>query len=285
LPLSGNLRGALWMLASMVFFSGMTLVIRFLSPNIPPVEQVFVRGVVSVVLLLPWLIRTGPAGLKTRRLPMLALRAACTGVAILAWIYGIQRLPLADATALHFTIPLFAVLLAMVLLRERVVLHRWIALGIGFSGALLVLRPGFADISFAGLIVLLSALVYALGNIVSKVLVRTETPALIVFYLNALLMLAFAVPTALVWVWPSPVEWLFLLAFGLGNVLAQLCITRAFKLADLSAVLPFEFTRLPMLALAGFVLFGERPGIWTWIGAVVIFGAAYYVVWREKGAH
>ena len=267
----------------MVFFSAMTLVIRYLSPNIPPWEQVFIRGIFSMMFVLPWLLRTGIGGLKTGRAPLLALRAACTGGGILLWIYGIVNMPLAEAVSLHFTIPLFSVLLAIATLRERVDAHRWIALAVGFSGALIILRPGVEAVNPVALVIMGSAAIYAFGNVLSKILVRTETPSLIVFYINAFLVIGFAVPSAVWWVTPNAREWGLLVVFGLGNVLAQLCINKAFAAADVSFVIPFEFTRLPMLALAGFVLFGEKPGLWTWGGALVIFGAAYYLTRRERG--
>lgn len=269
----------------MFFFSAMTLVIRYLSPNIPPWEQVFVRGIFSTLFVLPWLLRTGIGGLRTRRLPLLTLRAACTGGGILFWIHGIVNMPLAEAVSLHFTIPLFTVLLAMVLLREQVALHRWIALAIGFSGTLIILQPGIETVNPVALVIMLSALIYAFGNITSKVLVRTESPSLIVFYVNAILVVAFAIPSLLFWVQPSPYEWGLLAIFGLGNVLAQICLNKAFAATDVSFAIPFEFTRLPMLALAGFLLFAERPELWTWVGAAVIFGAAYYITRREKAGH
>lgn len=283
MPLSGPLRGALWMTASMVFFSAMTLVIRYLSPNIPPWEQVFIRGIFSMMFVLPWLLRTGIDGLRTSRAPLLAVRAACTGGGILFWIYGIVNMPLAEAVSLHFTIPLFSVLLAILILGERVGRHRWTALAVGFSGALIILRPGVEAVNPVALVIMLSAAIYALGNVISKILVRTEPASLIVFYINAFLVIGFAVPSAIWWVAPSLREWGLLAIFGLGNVLAQLCINKAFAAADVSFVIPFEFTRLPMLALAGFVLFGEEPGVWTWAGALVIFGAAYYIARRERG--
>jgi drug/metabolite transporter (DMT)-like permease len=281
--LSASMRGALWMGVSMVFFTAMTVIIRYLTPAIPAHEQVFVRAVISAATVLPWLLRTGPAGLRTRQMPLMAARAACTGVGILAWIYAVGRMPLAEAVALHFTLPLFGILFAMVLLREKVSAHRWAATAVGFAGALVILRPGAQAVDTVSLVVLGSAMAYALGGITSKVLVRTESPSLIVFYMNLRLVAAFAVPSILYWVPPTTEQWVLLLVFSLTNVLAQLCITRAFAAADASFVMPFEFTRLPLTAVVGFLLFAERPGLWTWAGALVIFGAAYYVTWRERG--
>ena len=281
-PLSATTKAALWMSAAIVLFSTMTVLLRMLTATIPVHEMIFVRGVVSMALLLPTLYGRGLRSLATRRFPMLMARGALTSIGLLTWISALAWMPLAEAVALHFTLPLFGVVLAILFLHERSDAHRWAATIVGFLGALVILRPGVAAFDAVALLVLLSALAYAGTGVVTKVLVRTESSAAIVFYVSAFTAVAFAVPCLFDWAAPTPEEWIMLLAIGILNVTGQSCLNRAFMLADASFVLPFDFLRLPLTAVAAFLLFAELPDIWTLLGAAIIFGATYYVTWRER---
>ena len=282
--LSPTVRGALWMTFAAAMFSAMAIAVRWLSGEIPPIEMVAARAVVAITTIGPWLMRRGIAGLRPHRAGLLALRAVITAVAVFSWFWALGVMKLADAVALHFTLPLFGAILAVVMLREKVGPHRWGATVVGFLGALVVLRPGMAEVSLAAVAVLVSAALYAVASIQSKILMRTENAGIIVFYMNAFIVVFIAVPLAIQWVTPSPWQVALLIAVGGANTLAQLAVQHAFAAADASAVLPFDFLRLPIMALAGFVLFAEVPDAWTGIGAVVIFASAYYIAWRERRA-
>jgi drug/metabolite transporter (DMT)-like permease len=279
---SGTTRGALWMSTAVVLFSMMTILIRMVVDTIPSYEIIFVRGMVSMAILAPWLIRQGIGALATRRLPLMLSRGALTSIGLVTWIYALARLPLAEVVALHFTLPLFGVILAVIFLREKIDSHRWAATATGFIGMLVILRPGVAAVDPVAFIVLFSALAYAGTGVVTKVLVKTESSAAIVFYVSAFTALAFAVPCALDWVAPTPMQWLMLLGVALLNVLGQSFLNRSFVAADASFVMPFDFLRLPIAAIAGVFLFSEHPDIWTFAGAAIIFAATYYPTWRAR---
>jgi len=272
------------MCAAIVLFSAMTVLIRLITAAIPVHEIIFVRGIVSIVILMPWLFRGGLRVLSTRRFPALLGRSVLTSLGLMSWIYALGRMQLADAVALHFTLPIFGIVLAMLVLRENVNLHRWIAAAVGFSGALVILRPGLQAIDPVAMVVLFSALAYAGVAVVTKTLVRTELSATIVFYVSAIMSAGFAVPCLFDWASPSWTEWLMLIGIGVLNVGGQSCLNRSFSAADASFVLPFDFLRLPLTAVAAFFLFGEVPDIWTVTGALIIFGATYYTTWYEQRA-
>ncbi len=280
--MSGTTRGALWMTTAVVLFSMMTILIRMVGDDIPPYEIIFVRGMVSMAILVPWLMRVGMVGLRTSRKGLLFSRGALTSIGLILWIYALTRMPLAEVVALHFTLPLFGVILAVIFLREQVDAHRWGAIALGFLGTAVILRPGVAAIDPVAFLVLASALAYAGTGVVTKILVKTESSAAIVFYVSLFTALAFAIPCAIHWVAPSPEQWAMLLAIALLNVLGQSCLNRSLTAADASFVLPFDFLRLPFAAAAGVWLFSESPDIWTFIGAGIIFGATYYPTWRER---
>jgi len=281
-PLSASTRGALWMTTAIVLFSAMTVLIRMLTSDIPVHQIVFVRGFVSVLLLVPWFAGQGLQALATRRFGLLMGRGVLTSIGLITWIYAIARIPLAEAVALHFTLPLFGILLAAYFLHEKLNIHRGAVTLIGFLGTLVILRPGVETMDVLSLIVLLSALAYAGTGIQTKLLVCTENSAAIVFYVSAFTAVAFAIPCLFQWAEPTALQWAMLVGIAAFNVAAQSCMNRAFAVADASFVLPFDFLRMPFAIVAGYFLFSETPDIWTILGAAIIFGATYYNTMRER---
>ncbi len=282
--ISATTRGALWVSGAMMFFSVQPIMVRYLSDTLPTTEQVFFRGVVVVVLFLPWTLRNGLAALHTRRLPLIGIRSAFIAIGAVTFFYAVARMPLAPAVALHFTLPLFGIIAAMIYLRERPAAHRWIATAIGFGGTMVILRPGFVAIDIVALMVLFSALCYAIGSVLTKELVRTESADTVVLYMNLCSVALFAVPTWIYWVPPTPDDWAMLTALGVVTLLAHVCYTRGVAVAEVSYLFAFEFLRLPVAAVAGFALFAEVPDAWTVVGAAIIFGAIYYATSRERRA-
>lgn len=270
------------MTTAIVFFSIMTVLIRVLTADIPVHQIIFVRGVVSVLLLAPLLARQGLQSLATNRFGLLMGRGLLTSLGLVTWIYAIARIPLGEAVALHFTLPLFGILLAAFFLKERLDFQRTFVTMIGFAGTLVILRPGVEAMNALSLVVLLSALAYAGTGIQTKILVRTESSAAIVFYVSAFTAVAFAIPCLFDWAEPDLIQWAMLVGIAAANVAAQSCMNRAFSAADASFVLPFDFLRLPFAVLAGFFLFAETPDVWTILGAAIIFGATYYNTRRER---
>jgi len=279
-----TLRGILWMIASGLGFTGMAIMIRVLTPTFSTFELLFFRAVVAVALLTPWMVRTGRSALATKRFGLHALRAFLAYVGMLGLFYGIGRIPLSDAIALQFTQPLFIVLLAIPVLGETLRPSRIVAMGVGFLGVLVLLRPGFAEISLATWAVLAASLVYAGSNSCIKLLVRTEPANRTVVYVNLLMMPMALVPAVFFWTVPTLLQAGQLLLLGLTAFAGVFCLTRAFNVADASAVAPYDFLRLPFAVAAGWLLFGEATDAFTWAGAVVIFAAAYGLVRAESAA-
>ena len=283
-PLSPTVRGALWMLASMTSFAAMNTIVRHLSETIPSFELVFLRSVIGFAVLLPFLLhRGGLPSLQTRRWGMHFVRAALTYLGVASWFYALTYLPMVEAVSLHFTLPLFGVLLAILILKERVTSHRWIAMAVGFAGVMVILRPGMVDISVLAFVVLFSALAYAGGDIALKMLAATESPAMITFTLNLFMIPMALVPALFEWVTPGWADVPAILGLGATGIAAHVCLARAMAAADASVVIPMEFIRLPLMAFAGYVFFAEIPDGWTVTGAIIVFCGAYYVAWKERG--
>jgi drug/metabolite transporter (DMT)-like permease len=280
-PASDTLRGALFMLSSGAAFAVMMAVVRQISQEIHPFEAAFFRNLLGLLFMLPWLAKAGLGVLKTGRFRIHALRAGFGLAAMLSLFYALSRLPLAETTALTFTAPLFATVGAALLLGERVRLRRWAATLVGFVGALIVLKPGRATIDPVAFIALASAVFIAGAMLTIKSLSRTEHPNAIVIMMGLLMTPASLIPAVFVWVAPSAETWAWIVLMGFAATIGQVCLTRAFAAAEASAVLPVDFSRLIFVSIVGYLLFGERPDLWTWVGAGLIVAATVYIAHRE----
>lgn len=260
----------------------LAIVIRHMTPKFHVLEMIFLRSVVSLLLILPWALRQKRAKLTTKRLPLHIFRNSVHYLGNIGWFVGVTLVSLADLQALQFTVPLFTIIMAALFLRENVGPHRWVATALGFVGALVIIRPGIIEISTGTIAVVLSAVFYASSQTATKSLSRTDTPNAILLYMALVFVPISAIPAAYVWVTPGWEDAIPIILLGVFGYLAHACIIRSFAAADASFVMPFDFLRLPFAALFGFFLYEEVPEIWVWLGAVIIFFATYYITWRES---
>jgi|SRR5579872_470406 len=274
-------RAALWMLLSGFCAVMMNVLIRVAAARMHPFEVTFFRCLFGLMVMAPFIIRAGPALFHNSRAIFFTLRAAVGLVSMLTWFYGITLVPLATATAVNFTAPLFATIGAALILHEDVRLRRWSAVAIGFAGVMIIIRPGADRLDVNLLLILISAASAAMNNITVKFLARTERPNTIVAFFVMYLTPLSLVPALFVWQWPDLHTLAALIGLGAIGTVAHLSLARAYVAADASACAPFEFVRLPYAALIGYLMFGEIPDAGTWVGAAVIVAAAMYVAYRE----
>lgn len=275
------LAGALWMVGACLFFALMAGIIRHVSAELHPFEIAFFRNLFGLAFMMPWLARVGWSGLKTKRIGLYTVRGIFGLGAMLMFFWAITILPLAQVTALSFTAPLFATILAVFVLAEVVRGRRWGAILAGFVGALIILRPGVQEIGWPTIAVLFSSLLMAGAAVMIKLLSRTETTSAIVTYMVIYLTPMSLIPALLVWQTPSWNALVWLIALGGVATAAHQCLTRSFAVAEASAVLPFDFTRLIFSAAIGYFFFDQIPDLWSGIGAAVIVAASVYVAHRE----
>ena len=278
----GTIRGAIWMILAGIFLLLLAIVIRHLQQKIHVLEMIFLRSVVSFLLILPWVVRQNRNDLVTKRLPLHMFRNGIHYLGNVGWFIGVTLISLADLQALQFTEPLFAIVLAVIFLREQIGAHRWVATFLGFAGALIIIRPGFVEIGPGTIAVLICAVFYASSKIATKALANTDSPNAILFYMTVIFIPISAVPAFFVWTTPGWEDLVPIILLGVFGVAAHACIIRAFAAADASFVVPFDFLRLPLAALFGFLLYQEWPEIWVWAGGAIIFVATYYITWRES---
>ena len=280
----GVARALAAMILSTLIFAVMHMLVRHVSAEVHPIQIAFFRNLFGLIVFLPWFMRQGLAPLRTKRFPLHALRGAVNAVAMFAFFTGLSLTPLAKATALGFTAPIFAGLLSIALLGERFRLRRWSAIACGFAGVLVILRPGLIAIDLGAALVLFSSLLWGATIIVIKVLGRTESSVTTTIYMNLLLALFSFVPALFVWRTPGLEAWLWLVAIGVLGTLAQILLAQALKDSEPGVVMPLDFLRLIWASALGFLVFAEVPELFVWIGGAVIFTSSTYLAYREAKA-
>jgi len=273
------------MAGATVAFAAMHGGVRYLSLELAlhPFEIAFFRNLFGLIALAPWFLRQGLVRpLRTRRFGLHGLRALFNVTAMLLFFTGLSLTPIAQVQALGFTAPLFASLLAVVFLGERMQLWRWAALLVGFAGALIVIRPGVTAVDTGSLLVLCSAAVWSLAIIVIKTLSRTDSSVTITAYMVVLMTPMSLVAAVFVWQWPDPQQLAWLVFVGVAGTLAQLAMAQALAMADTTIIMPLDFMKLVWGAAIGYWLFGEVPESAVWIGGGVIVAAVSYTAYRES---
>ncbi|MGE3066556.1 MAG: DMT family transporter [Hyphomicrobiaceae bacterium] len=279
--LSPVARGCLLMFVQTVMFSGMHTAIRYVTQRLPGAEVAFFRNLFGLVVIMPLLVRYGPSLFRTEKFGLHVFRALLNVFSMVAFFIGLSMTPIARATALSFTAPLFTALLSTLILGEVFRWRRWTAILCGFLGALLILRPGFDRLDLGSLLVLCSSVFWSMAMVDIKVLGRTESSLTIAAYVTVLLIPLTLVPAVFVWQTPDAELWGWLVFIGIIGTLGQLAVTEALKLADVTVLMPFDFLKLAWTTMLGMVLFAEIPDVFTWIGGAIVFASSVYIAWRE----
>ena len=276
-------RGILWMVLATGFQATASGFVRKLSSDFSVIELLLFFSSISALLLLPMTMKLSPgsfAGVKDRA-GLYLLRGLLSFGGMYASFYAYSVLDIANVQALLFTVPLFTILLAGLLLGEFVGLRGWLSCVIGFIGALIIVRPGIIPMNPGALAAIASAFAFAAANIAIRKLGSTESPIMITMVSNLIVALLSIIPAALNWVTPSWEQVPFILIMGVLFMLAMVCLTFSIREADARIVQSINFLRLPWSVVVGWVLFTELPDLWTWVGAVIIFVGAYDVLRRE----
>lgn len=276
-----HIRAALLMLGSTVFFGLMAVAIKLASQSLHAFEIAFFRNFFGLLAAAPLIYRLGPDLLRTSQFPRYLLRCVIGVISMFCGFWAIAHLPLAQAVTLSYSTPIFVTIAAVIFLREKVRARRWTAVAIGFIGVLVIMRPGTADFSAAMLVALTAAVLTGTVAIQIKQLSYTEPADRIVVWTTMLWVPLSLGPALFVWEWPRGIAWVWVAAAGLFGTGAHMLWTRALKLGDVSALVPISFMQLPLVAVAGFLLFAETLDRWTVIGAAIILGANAYIAHRE----
>lgn len=277
-------RGILWMVLCGLSFALLNALTRLITADLHPWQTQFLRYGFGGLVILPFLLRGGLHLLKTKNLPLQVGRNLVHTAASCLWFLALPLVPLAEITAIGFTGPIFMTIGAMLFFGETVRARRWAAIALGFVGILIILYPKLQlglSASWASLLLIVAAPVSAGSYLIAKVLMRDDQPETIVLW-QSLLVSLFTLPFAL-WYWQPVAGWhlaVFVLAGILGST-GHYALNRSIKTADISATQPTRFLELVWASALGALIWGDVPPVWTFVGAVVIFGATTYIARRE----
>lgn len=285
--LPAPLRFGFWMVLSCMCFAAIIGLVRYLNSarGVDVFVISFWRSCFSVLIFVPWLIQNGLSATRSKNHGMLISRAALMTASSTAMFFSAALMPLAEATAISFTTPLFSIILAILFLRERVGPRRLIALAVGMLGVVIILRPGIAAIDPAAGLPLLAALTFGGVVVLSKALTSDDSPAAISFWLAAYMVPLALAPALFVWSWPTWGDLPWLCGLGAAAAGNLYFLTRAVRIGDASQTAPYDSVRLPFVALVGYVYFSETVDLWVWVGAAVIVASTIYITWRETKLH
>ena len=269
---------------SIVFFSIMVIFIRKASENLHILEVVFFRNLLAFIVMLPLLTSTGLAAIKMNNTKLFFMRGFFGAIGMLAGFTCLTLIPLAQATAISFSKPIFITIGATIFLGEIIKARRIAAIIIGIIGMLIIVQPGVNSLSFGIMLAIIAALAHSINALIVKKLTLTDSPQAIVMWMVIILIPITFVPAVTVWQWPSFETWLYLWGIAIVGTLAHFSWTKSYTMAEITSLESIEFIKLPIMALFGWMIFSEIPGTWTWIGGSIIFMSTIYISHREAKA-
>ena len=270
----------LFMVLSGIFATSMHCLIRFATEENHPFEVAFFRTIFVLLIFLPFVVKNGFKTLKPNNIKLQSYRAIIGSVAMLCMFYGLSITELAKATALMFTVPIFATILAIIFLKEVVGIRRLTAMFIGFFGSLIVLRPDI-ELGFGPLLILCGSLMWSSSVLMAKKLTQTDSTLSITFWQAAGLIPATFILATQVWQWPNLDQLIMFLLIAIAGTLTHWFLNEALKRAEISALLPLDYLRLIWSVSLGLIFFNEIPPAGLWLGAALILGASTYIGVRQ----
>nr|WP_253799020.1 DMT family transporter [Rhodovulum sp. P5] len=269
------------MLATGANFVAVISLVKLVGDGVPAPQAAFLRYLLGLVFLIPFLGPLMRAGLNGRALMLYSGRGLAHAFGVICWFYAMTRIPIAEVTAMNYLNPVYVTIGAALVFGERLAARRILAIALAFAGVLVILRPGFREISDGHIAMLFTALFFGASYLTAKKLSERDSAAVVVAMLSVTVTLLLAPLALAVWVTPTPVQvfWLFLVAFF--ATAGHYTMTRAFRAAPLMVTQPVTFLQLVWSTLAGWLLFGEGVDGWVLLGGAMIVGAVVFITWRE----
>jgi len=270
----------LWMSAALASFCILAVGARELTEALSIAQSLTIRSAIGLLILSAiYLFRaryinktqlSQPVNERVKALKLHLFRNTFHFLAQYGWFFGIASLPLAEVFALEFTVPIWTLLIASIFLNEKVTVHKLIAICLGTIGVLIIVQPGYAIIDGAAMVVLGSAVCFALSHTSTKSLAKVDSPLTILLFMCLIQLpigLALSVST---WVWPKPEQWLWLWVIGVSALSAHYCLAKAMQFAEVTTIITLDFFRLPLIGIIGVVLYNEAFELPLLIGAAVM---------------
>ncbi len=274
---------ALWVVMSCLCIATMASIAKGLGEHLSSFQVAFFRAAFGLALIVPLIVPLGMQVFRTMRPFLLVGRGIAGAVGMMAGFYAVVHLPLAEATAITFTAPLFVVLLAGVFLGETVDRNRWLATIVAFLGVILLIQPDTGLVKLPALVALIGAIAIAAVKLMLRSLAKHERALTILLYTSVIMTILTALPAWLTWKMPTLAELCLLLVIGILANLGQYCMIRGYKLHEASKLAPLEYSRLIFAILLGAYIFAESPtGTMLTGAALIVFGSLYVALSKQR---
>ena len=276
-----NLFAILLIFVAIFFGSTMGMLMKLAQNNLNVYTAGFLRFFLGLIIITPYILKTKFKVYKTKNLKIHLIRSGLNLPAMLIGFAALTLVPLEKISALSFIVPFVVTILAVVFLKERIRLYRISALIIGFIGMLIILRPGIIDVSVGIQMSLLSSLFWAVVIILTKKLTKNDSAITILTYQYTIMTVLSFLTVIFFWQNPSFISLIYLSLAALSGTITHIALNHAFKLVDVSMTQPFSFFGLIIASLYGYLIFDEKPDIYTWVGASVNFFGITLITIRE----
>lgn len=273
--------GIFWMFVTGLCFVAVTALVKYIGPRLPPVEMAFLRYLLGLVFLIPAIGSMRQAHLSKRQWGLFGLRGLVHGCGVMLWFFAMVRIPIADVTAMNYLAPVYVTIGAALFLGEKLAFRRVLAVVAALIGALIILRPGFREVSSGHLAMLVTAVLFGVSYLTAKVMADEVKPSVVVAMLSIFVTIVLAPFAIAVWVTPTFGDLVLLFCVACFAVAGHYTMTLAFAAAPLTVTQPVTFAQLIWAVLIGYLIFDEAVDIWVLIGGVVILGSVVFITWRE----
>lgn len=282
---NNNRLGIIYMAAGMFLFSAVDMQAKFLTETLHPFQVVWSRQLGLLVGVLIWLGIRGLSVLKTKQPVLQVGRGFVAAGSASLFIIAVSYVPLADAVAVSFVAPFIVTVLGAFILKEPVGLRRWTAVIIGFLASLIIIRPGFGVVHPAVMLVLVAATFFAIRQILSRMLSDTDRTETTIAYTALVGSLILTIPLPFVWSWPEGgIEIAILFSTAIMAACAEIMVIKALETAQAVVVAPIQYTLIIWGTMYGYLVFGQLPDQWTWVGTAIIIATGIYTLSRDAKA-
>ncbi len=282
-PTSSTGQGIAVMIIGLFLFAWLDVVSKLLGPLMPVSQILWVRflAFIPIACALAWRPGQGIAW-RTSQPLLQAFRGLLLVIEMGMFVWAFKTMPLADVQAIAAATPLMVVAMSVPLLGESVGWRRWSAVGVGFLGVLLIVRPGFQALGLGTIVVLIGAAMFALYQILLRLVGRTDSAGTTAVWSAVMGSIATSFVAPFDWVWPTATGWWLLAAAALLGALGHTIYSRAFVLAPAAVLQPFNYLMLVFAVILGWLIFDHLPDMWTCLGAGLIVASGLYALHRER---
>lgn len=281
IPPQRPLMGAVLMLVTGVLFVGVTAIVKHIGSDLPPAQTGFLRYLMGTIILIPMMRPLFNARLQKRQIGLFGCRGVAHSIGVVLWFFAMTKIPIADVTALNYTSPIYVTIGAALFLGERLAFRRIMAILFALLGALIILRPGFREISIGHIAMLVAAVLFAGSYLIAKMMADEMNPIIVVAMLSITVTIGLAPFAIAQWVAPTLIQLFWLLMVALIATLGHYLMTLAFRAAPLTVTQPLTFLQLIWAAILGAVQFGEQIDGWVVLGGLITMGSVSFITWRE----